>query len=201
MNTRKTNLSPFRRIICRLLLLLLTAGSLAAGEPVSHAADQPPAVPTQAPAAVQILRALDWKGGVESNDGECGATAGEYSYWVYATATRCGVPREQAERVVSIRQPTPGMASLTAKAAFSEGRYAVWVYGAGQPGNPQVILCGKTCVNGPLPPTPAWVLIGWVELRDNQLLFFRTFQQPDGHRLDVHVVVLSESATSPDWVP
>jgi len=150
---------------------------------------------------VQILRASDWKGGVEANEGECGATAGEYSYWVYATATRCGVPREQAERVVSIRQPTPGMASLTAKATFAEGRYAVWVYGAGQPGNPQVILCGKTCVNGPLPPTPSWVLIGWVEIRDNQLLFFRTWQQPDGHRLDVHVVVLSSSGTPPDWVP
>ena len=186
----------------RLPILLLTIGSLAvATDPVLSAADETRSVPAQGPAAVQTLRASDWKGGVESSDGECGATTGEYSYWVYATASRCGVPRDQADRVVSIRQPIPGMAPLTAKATFPEGRYAVWVYGAGQPGNPQVILCGKTCVNGPLSPTPAWVLIGWVELRDNQLLFFRTWQQPDGHRLDVQAVVLSSSETPPDWVP
>jgi hypothetical protein len=138
---------------------------------------------------------------VQVSDGQCASASGEYSYWVYATATRCGVPRDQADRIVSIRQPIPGMAPLTAKAEFPEGRYAVWVYGSGQPGNPRVILCGKSCVNGPLPLTPGWVLIGWVDLRDNQLLFFRTWQQPDGHRLDVQVVVLSTSEAAPDWVP
>ncbi len=185
------------------ILILLLAADLLAVLP-QHALSSPEqtqAMPTQESSAVQILRAKDWKGGVEANEGECGATAGEYSYWVYATATQCGVPREQADRVVSVRQPIPGMAAITAKAGLPGGRYAVWVYGAGQPGHPWVSLCGKTCANGELPPTPAWVLIDWVEIRDNQLLLFRTWQQPDGHRLDVQAIVLSSNETQPDWVP
>lgn len=190
------------RSILSFLLLFSAAGWLPLNAPPVHSApEQTQTTPTQEPAAVRILRASDWKGGVESTDGECGATAGEYSYWVYATATQCGVPRKQADRVVSVRQPIPGMAGLTAKAELPEGRYAVWVYGAGQPGHPWVSLCGKNCANGELPPTPAWVLIDWVEIRDNQLLFFRTWQQPDGHRLDVQAVVLSSSETKPDWNP
>lgn len=161
-------------------------------------ADQPSTTPDP---LVQILKAPDWKGAVEENDGECAATAGEYSYWVYASAAKCGVPRDQAERVVSIRQPIPGMAPLTARAELPAGRYAVWVYGWGQPGHPWVSLCGKICVNGELPPKPAWVLLGWIELRDNQGLLFRTYRQPDGHRLDVHAVVLSSSDTAPGWTP
>jgi hypothetical protein len=184
------------------LSLLLAAGSLAVNQPHALASpEQPQAAPNQNATTVQILRAPDWRGGVEASDGECGVTAGEYSYWVYATATKCGVPREQADRVVSIRQPIPGMAPLSARATLPEGRYAVWVYGAGQPGHPWVILCGKDCAYGELPPTPAWAMIGWVELRDKQGLLFRTYRQPDGHRLDVQVVVLSASGTQPDWVP
>jgi hypothetical protein len=163
--------------------------------------EQTQTTPPQQAAAVRIIRASEWKGGVEASEGECGATTGEYSYWVYASATRCGVPREQAERVVSIRQPIPGMAPLTARAELPEGRYAVWVYGSGQPGHPWVNLCGKSCVVGELPPQPAWVMIGWIELRDNQGLLFRSYRQPDGHRLDVHVVVLSSSDAKPDWTP
>lgn len=181
--------------------LLLAAGLLAVNRQPAFSAEQTQATPSQQAAALRIIRASDWKGGVESSEGECRATTGEYSYWVYATATRCGVPREQAERVVSIRQPIPGMAPLTARAELPEGRYAVWVYGWGQPGHPWVILCGKTCVYEALPPTPAWVMIGWIELRDNQGLLFRTYRQPDGHRLDVHAVVLSSSDTKPDWIP
>jgi len=185
------------------VLILLMAASLLTVTPqrARSSPEQTQTTPAQEPAVMQILRASDWKGGVESTDGECGATAGEYSYWVYATATRCGVPRKQADRVVSVRQPIPGMAGLRARAELPEGRYAVWVYGAGQPGHPWVSLCGKNCANGELPPTPAWVLIDWVELRENQLLFFRTWQQPEGHRLDVQAVVLSSSETRPDWVP
>src|SRR5438093_157909 len=113
-----------------LLIPLVTAGWLAANRP--HALSAPELTQTtltQESPAVQIFRASDWKGGVESSEGECGATAGEYSYWVYATATRCGVPREQADRVVSVRQPIPGMAGLTARAELPGGRSAVWWYG------------------------------------------------------------------------
>ncbi|MEW6543426.1 MAG: hypothetical protein AB1411_07430 [Nitrospirota bacterium] len=176
------------------LILLAAAGWFAA-----QARAQP--APAQEAPLVQVLRAPDWKGGVESSEGECGATSGEFSFWVYATATRCGVPREQAERVVSVRQPAPGIAPLTARATLPGGRYAVWVYGMGQPGHPWVILCGKTCVQGEVPPQPGWALVGWVETRENQLLFFRTWQQPEAHRLDVLAVVISSSGAKPDWRP
>lgn len=182
-------------------VLLLTAGLLAANkEPAFSSPEQTQATPSQKASALRIIPASEWKGGVEVG-GECGAATGEYSYWVYATATRCGVPREQADRLVSVRQPIPGMAPLSARAELPEGRYAVWVYGWGQPGHPWVILCGKDCVTGELLPTPSWVLIGWVELRDNQGLLFRTYRQPDGHRLDVQQVVLSSNEIRPDWVP
>jgi hypothetical protein len=150
---------------------------------------------------VQILRPADWIGGVEDSDGSCGATAGEYSYWVYATAARCGVPRAQADRVVSIRQPIPGMAPLKTGWELPGGRYAVWVYGAGQPGYPWVSLCAKTCARGPVPDQSSWVFLDWIEIRDNQALDFRTYRQPDGHRLEVQVVVISSENKRPDWVP
>lgn len=174
-------------------VLFSASSGLASAEPTAPAAETAP--------LVRILRASDWKGGVEENDGECGATAGEYSYWVYASADRCGVPQDQAQRVVSIRQPIPGMAPLRARAELPAGQYAVWVYGWGQPGHPWVSLCGKSCVNGELPPKAAWVMLGRIELRDNQGLLFRTYRQPDGHRLDVYAVVLSSTDTAPDWTP
>jgi hypothetical protein len=164
-------------------------------------AEQSPDTSAAASPLVRILKASDWKGGVEENDGECGATAGEYSYWVYASAEKCGVPQDQAQRIVSIRQPIPGMAPLRARAELPAGEYAVWVYGWGQPGHPWVSLCGKSCVTGELPPKAAWVMLGRIELRDNQGLLFRTYRQPDGHRLDVYAVVLSSNDTPPTWTP
>ena len=155
-----------------------------------------PAVPL-----VQVFRPSNWPGGVEDSDGSCAATAGEYSYWVYATATRCGVPRAQADRVVSIRQPIPGMAPLKAGWELPSGRYAVWVYGSGQPGYPWVSLCAKTCARGPMPEKAAWVFLDWIEIRDNQALDFRTYRQPDGHRLEVQAIVISSEEKQPDWVP
>ncbi len=186
---------PDRVLLLTCVISLLALGMLA-GAPQPERAH----VSQESPIG-QILRASDWKGGMESSDGECSAASGEYSYWVYATATRCGVPRAQADRVVSIRQPVPGMAPLTAKARLPGGRYAVWVYGAGQSEGQRVHLCAKTCVIGPVPATPGWAFIDWIELRDNQMLFFRTYQQPEGQRVDVQAVMLSSSDTPPDWVP
>lgn len=150
---------------------------------------------------MQIFRPSDWKGGVQESRGECGAADGEFSFWVYATETRCGVRRDQAERVVLLRQPALGVAPLTATAGLPEGRYAVWVYGAGDPGHPWVHLCAKTCVRGELPPAPAWAFIDWIEIRDSQLMFLRTWDQPHGDRLYFEAVVLSSSKTQPGWAP
>jgi hypothetical protein len=169
--------------------------------PAALAAGALPGESKPAVSLVQIFRASDWTGGVEESDGACGANAGEYSYWVYATATRCGVPRAQADRVVSVRQPIPGMAPLKAGSELPGGRYAVWAFGMGQPGHPWISLCAKTCARGPMPETPSWVFLDWIEIRDNQNLDFRTYQQPDGHRLDVQAVVISSSDKRPDWNP
>lgn len=184
------------------LILLLTAGLLTANTP--HALSSPEqtqAMPKQEPAAVQVIRAPDWKGAVESGDEGCKASMGEYAVWVYATATQCGVPRNQAERVVVFRQPLPGVAPITAIVQLPGGRYAVWVYGAGDSEHQELRLCAKTCVIGELSTTPAWASLGWIETRDNQLLFLRSWQQPDGHRLDVQALVLSASETKPEWKP
>ncbi len=184
-----------------LLLLGLAVGWDAWSAAALVFAESPATEPNAATFLVQILRPADWTGGVEDSDGSCGATAGEYSYWVYATAARCGVPRAQADRVVSIRQPIPGMAPLKAGSQLPGGRYAVWVYGSGQPGYPWVSLCAKTCARGPMPEQPSWVFLDWIEIRDNQALDFRTYRQPDGHRLEVQAVVISSENRKPDWLP
>ena len=185
-----------------ILALLLTAASLA-GNPsdAASASEQPQSRPVQEPSAVQILRPGDWKGGVQVSRGECAAADGEFTYWIYSTATKCGVRRDQADRVVLFRLPALGVAPLTAKSRLPEGRYAVWVYGAGDPGHPWVHLCARTCVRGALPPTPDWVLVDWIESQENQLLFLRTWHQPESDSLYVQAVVLSTSETLPDWVP
>jgi hypothetical protein len=185
-----------------ILVLLPTVASLALYATDAHPSPgQTRTMQTQEPSAVQILRAADWKGGVQLSRGECAAADGEFTFWVYATATRCGVHRDQADRVVLFRLPTLGVAPLTAKARLPEGRHVVWVYGSGEPGHPWIHLCGKTCVKGGLPPAPAWVLIDWIETRDNQLLFLRTWGQPESTSLEVQAVVLSSSETPPDWIP
>jgi hypothetical protein len=154
----------------------------------------------QAP-AIQVLRAPDWKGAVEIGDEGCIASHGEYTVWVYAKGTECGVPREQADRVVVIRQPLPGVAPIRGATHLSGGRYKVWVYGAGDPGHPGLRLCAKSCVTGVLSTTPSWVSLGWIELRDDQLLFLRSWDQPEAHSLYIQAVVLSSSDARPNWTP
>jgi hypothetical protein len=184
------------------LILLLTISWLMSHTQDSIAVSESTrALPVPEPSSAQIIKPSDWKGGIEANEGECGMDAGEYAYWVYATATQCGVPREQADRVVLVRQPTLGVAPLTAVSSLPGGRYLVWVYGAGQPGHPWLSFCAKFCVKGELPPTPAWVALGWVEIRENQRLYLRSWQQPEGHRLYIQAMVLSSNETRPDWVP
>ena len=52
-----------------------------------------------------------------------------------------------------------------------------------------------------MPETPSWVFLDWIEIRDDQAIDFRTYQQPDGHRLEVQAVVISSSEKRPDWAP
>jgi hypothetical protein len=124
---------------------------------------------------------------------------GEYTLWVYATSSTCGVPREQADRVVVIRQPLPGVAPIRTQTQLRDGTYTVWVYGAGDAG--QLRLCAKICIVGNLPLTPTWAFLGEIELREHQSLILRTWQQPEGHTIQVQAMVLSTSRAKPDWIP
>ena len=169
--------------------------------PVHSASEQVQPLRAQPSSAQQIFRAPDWIGAVNVTDGGCNASMGEYTLWVYARGSRCGVAREQADRVVIIRQPLPGVGPIRAMTQLPGGRYAVWVYGAGDAGNSQIRLCAKGCVIGELPATPAWVPLEPIELRDNQTIYLRSWQQSDGHRLHVQAVVLSSTNSKPDWTP
>ena len=150
---------------------------------------------------MQIFRASEWKGGSDTAFEDCKANSGEYTLWVYAKGDTCGVPREQADRIVMFRQPLPGVSPIRATSRLPAGRYAAWMYGAGDPGHPWVNLCGKTCVKGALPTEPGWVSLDWIEVRDMQLLLLKSWRQPDGHQLHVQVIVLSSSDVQPDWLP
>jgi len=163
------------------------------------ASEQTQTIPAQEEAVSQTFRAPDWAGAVNVTDGGCNASMGEYTLWVYATATICGVPREQADRVVVIRQPLPGVAPIRASTQLSGGTYTVWVYGAGDAG--QLRLCAKICIVGNLPSTPAWAYLGEIELREHQSLILRTWQQPEGRTMQVQAMVLSASGAKPDWTP
>jgi hypothetical protein len=165
------------------------------GPPLSHSEDQAMSPVTQ------ILRASEWKGGSDTAFEACKANSGEYTLWVYAKGDACGVPREQADRVVMFRQPLPGVSPIRATSRLPAGRYAVWVYGAGDPGHPWINLCGKTCVKGALPAEPGWVSLESIEVRDMQLLLLKSYRQPDGHQLYVQAIVLSSSEAQPDWLP
>jgi hypothetical protein len=181
----------------RILLLTVAVGlsTGAVAEDSGHAVRR---------ALTQILRAADWRGAVDVvEQGACGVADGEFTFWVYATATICGVPREQADRLVLIRQPTLAVTPLKARTVIPGDRYAVWVYGSGQTGHPGVNLCGKgrSCVSGLLAQAPSWVFLGWIETRDEQLLILRSSEVPYGHRLVLQAVVLSSSEVKPDWAP
>lgn len=131
----------------------------------------------------------------------CKANSGEYTLWVYAKEAQCGVPREQADRVVIFRQPLPGVAPLRATSHLPGGSYFAWAYGRGEPGHPWINLCASTCVKGELPPTPGWISLGLIELRELHQLLLKSWEQPDGHELSLWAVVLSSSADRPDWQP
>jgi hypothetical protein len=184
-----------------LFLLLTACSSAVTPQQTSSPVESIAASPAQEPASKQVFRAPDWIGAVNVTDGGCNASMGEYTLWVYARGSRCGVPRDQADRVVIIRQPLPGVAPIRALTRLPEGRYAVWVYGAGDEGNAQIRLCAKGCVIGELATSPAWVSLDPIDLRDSQTLYLRSWQQSDGHRLHVEAVVLSSNDTKPDWVP
>jgi hypothetical protein len=139
--------------------------------------------PPNEPVFTHVIRAPDWNGAV------------------YATATHCGVPRQEADRVSIIRQPLPGISPIRASTQLPSGRYAVWVYGAGDADHLQIRLCAKTCVIGDLPATPGWVFLDWMELREQQTILLRSWQQPETHLLYVQAISLSSSDHSPDWIP
>ncbi len=153
------------------------------------------------PLVTQIFRASDWKGGTDVAFEGCKANSGEYTLWVYAKGETCGVPREQADRVVMFRQPLPGVSPIRTTSRLPEGRYTVWVFGAGDPGHPWINLCAKTCVKGELPARPEWVSLGPIEVRELHQMWLKSWEQPDGHQLYVHAVVLSSSDVQPDWTP
>lgn len=190
------------------LYLSVSASVAAAVGLTSAAAHENRAVPGRVttvqhnqPPVQQVFRAPDWTGAVNVTDGGCNASMGEYSLWVYALGNRCGVAREQADRVVIIRQPLPGIGPIRALTQLPSGRYFVWVYGAGEEGSLEIRLCARGCVIGELLTTPAWVPLEPIQLRDRQTLYLRSWQQTDGRGLYVQAVVLSTTNVRPDWVP
>lgn len=194
-----------RRLLAVLQMTVSAAGL--AGLSIAGTPDDSPVpgrmatVQNSQPAVQQVFRAPDWTGAVNVTDGGCNASMGEYSLWVYAQGNRCGVPREQADRVVIIRQPLPGIGPIRALTQLPAGRYFVWVYGAGEEGGSQIRLCARGCVIGELPTAPAWISLEPIQLRDRQTLYLRSWQQTDGRRLHVQAVVLSTSNARPDWIP
>ncbi len=156
---------------------------------------------TRADPPTEVFRASDWRGGTEVPFEGCKANSGEYTLWVYATRTKCGVPREQAERVVIFRQPLPGVSPLRATSHLPAGHYAVWAFGAGDPGHPWINLCAKTCVKGALPAEVDWVFLGWIEVRTLHQMWLKSWEQPDGDELFVQAIVLSVSESKPVWTP
>ena len=171
---------------------------------MSAAAASEPAQPSsqeEEPVLTHVIRAADWIGAVNVTDEGCNASMGEYTLWVYATATKCGVPRQEADRVAIIRQPLPGVSPIRSSTQLPSGRYAVWVYGAGDADHLQIRVCAKTCVIGELAAKPNWVFLEWIEIRDKQTVLLRSWQQPETHLLYVQAISLSSSDTSPDWIP
>ena len=176
------------------MFALITSRPAPASEPTQVS-------PPEKSVLTQVIRAPDWTGAVNVTDGGCNASMGEYTLWVYATATQCGVPRKEADRVAIIRQPLPGVSPIRSSTQLPGGRYAVWVYGAGDADHLQIRLCAKTCVIGDLPPKPKWVFLDWIELREQQTVLLRSWQQPETHLLYVQAISLSSNDMSPDWIP
>jgi hypothetical protein len=188
---------PSSRVAVRWLVMSV----LSCFTPVAAALEPEQVIPQQEPVATQVIRASDWIGAVNVTDGGCNASMGEYTLWVYATAAKCGVPRQEADRVAIIRQPLPGVSPIRSSTRLPGGRYAVWVYGAGDEDHLQIRVCAKSCVIGALPVKASWVFVDWIELRDNQTILLRSWQQPETHLLYVQAISLSSSERSPDWIP
>lgn len=186
---------------CAPLILMLAICLFPAGGHGTEAASPSPAPSAQAAATEQVFRAPDFLGATETTIEGCHAWSGEYTVWVYATATRCGVPREQADRVVVIREPLPGVAPIKAVSRLPGGTYAVWVFGAGSTEHLSLKVCAKFCVIGQMPSTPQWAFLGWIETRENQTLLLRPWQQPETRRLDLQAMVLTISDRQPAWTP
>lgn len=154
-----------------------------------------------APPMRQVFHASDWRGATDVAFEGCKASSGEYTLWVYAKGDRCGVPRDQADRVVINRQPLPGVSPIRATSRLPGGQYFVWAFGSGEPGHPWIKLCAKTCVKGELPPKPGWVLLGSIEVRELHQMWLKSWEQPDAHELYIKAIVLSSSGVRPDWTP
>lgn len=182
-------------------ILPLALIALVCFTPGSAASEPDQISPQQEPVVTHVIRAPDWTGAVNITDEGCNASMGEYTLWVYATATKCGVPRQEADRVAIIRQPLPGVSPIRTSTQLPSGRYAVWVYGAGDADHLQIRLCAKTCVIGDLPVKPGWVFLDWIELREYQTVLLRSWQQPETHLLYVKAISLSSSDISPNWIP
>jgi hypothetical protein len=160
-----------------------------------------PSLGADTPAAAQVFLASEWRGGSDMAFEGCAANSGEYTLWVYARGEKCGVPREQADRVVIFRQPLPGVSPLRATSRLPAGAYAVWAFGRGDPGHPWINLCAKTCVKGALPAEPGWVGLGSIEVRDLHQMWLKSWGQPDGHQLYIQAIVLTTSESEPAWRP
>jgi hypothetical protein len=184
-----------------LLYLLLAASVPALAGCAARAGSEPVQVAPSARPSEQVFRASDLYGATDTAIEGCHAWSGEYTVWVYAAGRQCGVPRGQADRVVVIREPLPGVAPIKAISAMPGSTYAVWVYGTGSTAHLTLKVCAKICIIGEMPSTPDWALLGWVETRDNQSLLIRPWHLPETRRLDLQALVLSSSDTKPDWTP
>ncbi len=149
----------------------------------------------------QVFRASQFRGASDVGLEGCAASSGEYSLWVYAAKGTCGVPREQADEVVLVRQPVPGVAPLRATISIPGDTYHLWVYGSGEKGHPWLHICGRNCLTGELPLSPGWVAIGLLEVRDMQAIFVRTLEVPFGHTLRLSALMLTSADSPPDWTP
>lgn len=183
---------------CASLILLLAACLFPPDARGTEAASSPDLSPQ---AAEQAFRTPDFLGATETTIEGCHAWSGEYTVWVYATADRCGVPRGQADRVVVVREPLPGVAPIKAVSRLPGGTYAVWVYGAGSAEHLSLKVCAKFCVIGEMPSAPRWAFLGWIETRENQTLLLRPWQLPETRRLDLQAMVLTTSDKQPEWTP
>jgi hypothetical protein len=183
------------------LLVFIAARSICAATLLNFSFSSAWAQDNRSDDVKQVFRAADWKGGTDIAFEGCKANSGEYTLWVYAKGETCGVPREQADHVVMFRQPLPGVSPIRATSNLPGGSYFVWAYGNGDPGHPWINLCAKTCVKGELPSEPGWVSLGSIEIRELHQMWLKTWEQPDGHQLTVHAIVLSTSDQPPPWQP